>query len=377
MLQYIEIENYRSLRDFRMECGRLNVITGPNGSGKTNLYRALQLMRAMGAGGFGRAIAAEGGMASALWGGPRAPRSDGGSACLRVRAVMAPYSYEFEAGVPPKRGSLFDLVPAIRKEIVWAGSRRPAPSHVVAKRIDHQAVLAGGSGRRTVNLARSPGESMLSLLRDPREYPALAVLRDRLSGWRFYHQFRSDAESPLRQPRAGTWVSALAPDGADLVSAIASISESPMQEAFAAAVDAAFPGCSVDVIREGSVFFLTWDVPALRRRLSAGELSDGTLRYLALAAALLSPVAAEVLVLNEPESSLHPGLLTPLADLIARASERSQVWVITHSDLLAEELGRLTDIAPLHLQLENGRTVHTPLTPALLGVIDDSDDARA
>ena len=67
---------------------------------------------------------------------------------------------------------------------------------------------------------------------------------------------------------------------------------------------------------------------------------DSTRSELCLLAALLSPVPAPLLILNEPENSLHPDVLIPLADLIRRASERSQVWVTTHSialtDLLAE-----------------------------------------
>ena len=74
------------------------------------------------------------------------------------------------------------------------------------------------------------------------------------------------------------------------------------------------------------------------RPLSAAELSDGTLRYLLLAAALLSPRPPELMILNEPETSLHPDLLAPLARLIARAATRAQVIVVSHAQALAAAL---------------------------------------
>ena len=63
-------------------------------------------------------------------------------------------------------------------------------------------------------------------------------------------------------------------------------------------------------------------MPGILRPLEARELSDGTLRYLCLIAALLSPRPATLLALNEPEMSLHPELMQPLAELIVLASPR-------------------------------------------------------
>lgn len=68
------------------------------------------------------------------------------------------------------------------------------------------------------------------------------------------------------------------------------------------------------------------------------KLSDGTLRYLLWIAALLSERPAEFLVLNEPETSLHPDLLAPLGELIASAATRSQVVVVSHARALVDAL---------------------------------------
>jgi predicted ATPase len=81
------------------------------------------------------------------------------------------------------------------------------------------------------------------------------------------------------------------------------------------------------------------DQQGLLRPLSAAELSDGTLRYLLWIAVLLTPRPSALMVLNEPETSLHPDLLAPLARLIAQAAKRSQIVVVTHAEALLEQPG--------------------------------------
>src|SRR6202163_3684275 len=86
-----------------------------------------------------------------------------------------------------------------------------------------------------------------------------------------------------------------------------------------------------------------------QRVFDAGELSDGTLRYLALAGALLAYRLPGFIALNEPETSLHPDLLGPLARLIAVAAERTQIWMVTHSQPLAAALAEHAGVRPLHI----------------------------
>jgi len=70
----------------------------------------------------------------------------------------------------------------------------------------------------------------------------------------------------------------------------------------AGAVADAFPGATVDVLVEGGRFELCLNQPGLLRPLTQAELSDGTLRYLLLIAALLTPRPPPLMVLNEPEA---------------------------------------------------------------------------
>jgi len=94
----------------------------------------------------------------------------------------------------------------------------------------------------------------------------------------------------------------------------------------------------------------------LLRPLKAAELSDGTIRYLLWVAALLTPRPPELLVLNEPETSLHPDLLPPLGRLIASAAERSQVFVVTHAPKLITTLDERKDCNLIRLEKEFGET---------------------
>jgi predicted ATPase len=97
-------------------------------------------------------------------------------------------------------------------------------------------------------------------------------------------------------------------------------------------------------------------MPGVQRPFEARELSDGTLRYLCLIAALLSARSPSFIVLNEPETSIHGDLIQPLARLIAQASERSQIWVITHSEALAAHIEAETGRRPIRLEKVEGET---------------------
>jgi predicted ATPase len=133
-------------------------------------------------------------------------------------------------------------------------------------------------------------------------------------------------------------------DGADVAAALQTIRETGDAAALDLAVDLAFPGSSVTIESEGSGRLgLRLHQHGLLRPLGAAELSDGTLRYLLWAAALLAPRPAGLLVLNEPETSLHWQLLAPLAQLITAAAARSQVLMVSHSQTLINALHRATE----------------------------------
>lgn len=354
MLDTLAVANYRSLRDLVVPLRRTTVVTGPNGSGKSSLYRALRLLADMARNGAVNALAREGGLASTMWAGPGRT----GPVSLKLGFAGEDVGYAVDLGLPQERRTAFALDPEIKAEAVWAGPVL-RPASLMSDRSGPMVRVRDDDGRwRTASTTLRPYDSMISELADPRDAPELLALRDRMRAWRFYDHVRTDGAAPARQPRIGTRTTVLSHDGSDLAAAWQTIAEIGESAALAESVDAAFPGSRVQVVTDGGRFELTLQQPGMLRPLSAAELSDGTLRYLLWVAALLSPRPAGLTVLNEPEASLHPELLPALAALITRASERSQIVVVTHSAALVAALLRdgPDELSLLELTKRDGQT---------------------
>lgn len=122
----------------------------------------------------------------------------------------------------------------------------------------------------------------------------------------------------------------LADDGADLAAAVQTIVEAGFDDLHRAVAEA-FDGATVSVAANDGLFELQLQQKGMLRPLRTAELSDGTLRFLLWGAALLSPSPPSLMVLNEPETSLHPDLIAPLAAMIRSAAAVTQVVVVTHS----------------------------------------------
>ncbi|MCA1828501.1 MAG: AAA family ATPase, partial [Myxococcales bacterium] len=211
--------------------------------------------------------------------------------------------------------------------------------HVVAERRGPSAFSRDADGKRTpFPFQLWGGESMLAQIVEPQRFPLLAELRARFVSWRFYHSFRTDPDAPARQPQVGVRTPALSHDGHDLAAALCTIDDVGDGPALRESISAAFPGSSLEITAENGRFSFRLRSPGLLRPLAAAELSDGTLRFLCLLAALQSPRPPPLLALNEPETSLHPDMLEPLAGLINAAARRGQVFVVTHSERLARFL---------------------------------------
>ena len=368
MIGTLAVENYRSLRRLVVPLRELNVITGENGTGKSNLYRALRLLAGSARNGAVAALAREGGLPSTLWAGPPTPQRGGhapgrvqgtvrsGPVSLRLGFGGPAFGYAVDFGLPMRTDSAFHLDPEIKRECAWRGPvMRPAT--LLADRHGGAVRIRGSAG----SWQAAPGnlrtfDSMLSELADPQQAPDLLVLREQIRSWRFYDHVRTDAAAPARQPQVGTRTPVLSHDGSDLAAALQTIREIGDFTAMDKAVDQAFPGSRVEVVNHAGRFEVTLHQHGLVRPLSGTELSDGTLRYLLWVAALLTPRPPELLVLNEPETSLHPQLLPSLADLVVTASAGAQVVVVTHSRPLVAALQAVGDVHTVELAKEDGRT---------------------
>ena len=353
MITTLCISGYRSLRDIRLELEALNIVTGPNGSGKSSLYRALKLLAEIAHGGIVRALAIEGGVQSALWAGPtkgKAPVS------LRLGFASDDYGYAIDLGYPIPGLSEFNFDPQIKVESLWVGQVL-RPRNEVARRNGPMVKVRNASHNWDVVLnSLASFDSMMTHASDPQNAAELLTLREAMRGWRFYDHFRTDRDADVRRPQIGTRTPVLASDGHDLAAAIQTIVEIGFAEDFATALDDAFPGASVEIINDGGYFDITMSQQGLFRPLRTAELSDGTLRYLLLIAALLSPRPPALMVLNEPEMSLHPDLLPALGRLIAKVSERSQIIVVSHAPELVAAIESAASTKRIALFKNDGET---------------------
>jgi predicted ATPase len=369
MLTTLAISNYRSLRNLIVPLKGLNLITGPNGSGKSSVYRALRLLGETAQGGVITSLAREGGLQSTLWAGPEAlgrsvKRGDHAiqgtvrkeRVNLRLGFAGDDFGYAIDLGLPTPSNSAFGLDPEIKRECIWSGPiMRPA-----AMLVDRHGPLVktkGDDGEwSVVSYQLSSFDSMMAQFADPRNAPEMLALREQIRSWRFYDHFRTDVDAPARLPQIGTHTPVLSNDGADLAAALQTIREIGNPVALDSAIADAFPGSTISVENTEGRFEIAMSQHGLLRPLKAAELSDGTIRYLLWVAALLTPRPPGLLVLNEPETSLHPDLLPALGRLIISAAAQTQLFVVTHASKLIATLEKRKECNLIMLEKQFGET---------------------
>ncbi|WP_426006667.1 AAA family ATPase [Paenarthrobacter sp. NyZ202] len=366
MIRTLAIANYRSIRDLTLELHGLDVVTGANGSGKSSLYRALRLLAECAGGDNGNVVgslARDGGLPSTLWAGPEsiseamrrgevpvqgAVRREAVS--LKLGYSGDSFGYLVDLGLPVPGGGWFDqdtgrprpsafmLDPEIKREQIFSGPVA-RPGSLLVDRKGSLARLRDADGQWTELSRRlDTFQSMLTEVSDQDRAPEVLRVRDSVRSWRFYDHFRTDADAPARQAQIGTRTPVLHHSGKDLAAALQTLREVGFERKLDAAVEHAFPGSRLSVAVAEGRFSVELRQPGMLRPMSAAELSDGTLRFLLLTAALLTPRPPELMVLNEPETSLHVDLMPALAGLIVQASASSQIIVVTHSEALLAAL---------------------------------------
>jgi predicted ATPase len=388
-IREVGVAGYRSLRALRFPVGQLTVFVGPNGVGKTNLYRALQLIQAAAAGTLARELASEGGMESALWAGKRRSGKPARIALSVELAGKPPgnnepgysyevesglmHSYEVEAGLRVPTAAAFVLEPQIKEEklTLVLGGR----SQTLLERRGPAAHARDIEGKRhALGTTLLASETALGALQDAERFPDIEIIRRIMREWRFYHDLRTDRASPLRQPCLAVTTPTLASDGSDLAAVFATLVHIREDTAeLDRAIDDAFPGARLAVPSPGRTASFGLVFPDYPKRVfEAAELSDGTLRFLGLAGALLGYRLPTFVALNEPEASLHPDLMEPLARMIIRAAKRTQIWVVTHSERLAAAFAAHGNVTPRQVIKRGGETWIEGLT--LGGHFRDEED---
>ncbi|MGO1496063.1 AAA family ATPase [Agrococcus casei] len=332
MMQTLAVEGYRSISSLVLGLERLTVVTGANGTGKSNLYRSLQLLADCGQGRMISSLARSGGLGSVRFAGEGPQPSP---VSLRLGFASDSIGYAIDIGLPQVGDSMFRHDPEIKQEHIFAGDvLRPATTLLERRR----GLVKADGVRLQQNMPA--WQSVLDEQAGNESVPEAGAVRRELRSWRFHDAFRTDANAPARRPQVATRSFRLDDDGANLAAVLQTTIENGGEAEIAlAAVHHAFKGSTLEIQGDASGLVAGLRQSGLARVMTAGELSDGTLQFLLLVAALTSVESPGLLVLNEPERSLHSSLMPALARLITQTSERTQTIVVTHHADLTRLLG--------------------------------------
>jgi predicted ATPase len=357
LLKSIKLTNFLSFGEpaEAVELLPLNVVIGPNGSGKSNLIEALELIRSAPKD-LLTPIRDGGGVRDWLWKG--APTKN---PAATIDAV-----FDNPKGPVPLRYVLSFTEVAQRFEILDERVENESPDVGHDKpyfyyRFEngHGVLNVKGRERRLQHEEIDPTESILAQRKDPDQYPELTYLGNVFARIRIYREWSFGRYTPPRLPEKADlpndW---LEPDASNLGLVLNRLRREPaVKKRLLEALRALYEGIDdYDVQIEGGtvqVFFQEgrFTVPATR-------LSDGTLRYLCLLAILCHPNPPPLVCIEEPELGLHPDVLPTLADLLKDASERTQIIVTTHSDVLVDALtDRPETVLVAEKTVESGTTL--------------------
>ena len=327
----------------------LNVLIGPNGSGKSNLIEALELLSATPRD-FAATVRDGGGPAEWLW--------KGGEAIgpAEIEAVL-------ENGTPTDRPLRYRLrFTAVQSrvevvdEAVEEAERDPhrpyatdvffyyrfQQGHPVINVLDHST--GGSIERRLQREDLLPDQSVLAQRKDPEQYPEVTWTGRRLGAIHTFREWTFGRYVPLRQPQpADLPEDRLLPDSRNLALVLNQI-EHAGEVRLNQLLRQFFPRFErmSTRISGGAVQFYLHE-SGFRAPIPATRLSDGTIRFIAILATLLSPSPPPLVCIEEPELGLHPDAVALLADLLVDASERTQLVVTTHSDALVSALTNQPD----------------------------------
>jgi len=318
-LRRIELKNLLSFGPDSpaLELENLNILIGANGSGKSNLIQALSLLRATPMSPSTRmdvqSVVAQGGASEWVWKGcPTGPVS--------INAFIGSGKAElrhFLSFMPDSNGL------HLREERIEAWGQQ------LLKSVDNST-----NGSSSVL-------SVLAKFRDPKRYPEYTRLTESYEKVRIYRDWRFGPKTNIRGPQViGLLDDQLDEGFFNLYLFLARIIGSPdTKKAILHGLKHLYDGVTdfdLKTYLDTGTIHLFFKEGAFQ--IPASRLSDGTLHYLCLLAILCDPDPPPLICIEEPELGLHPDILPKLADLLIDASERTQLIVTTHSDLLVDAM---------------------------------------
>jgi predicted ATPase len=336
----------------------LNVLIGPNGAGKSNLLEAVELLRATPTA-FADAIRDGGGVREWIWKGQDAKDKAAIEALVNAKKPIPDLRYRLVFAPSGQRTEVLD------EAIEEIDKRFPYEKDVFfyyrfqrGRPVLNIRDTSGGYTRRSLKREELvPDESVLSQRKGSDVYPEVTWLGQQFARIQSFREWSIGRYVPLRQPQpADLPTDVLLSDSRNLGLILNELEHSDTAPEFYHLLSRFLPRFQrfSTRIQGGTVQFYLHEV-GLKSPVPATRLSDGTIRFLAMLALLLSPEPPPLLCMEEPELGLHPDAVSLLADLLVDASARTQLIVTTHSDAL---VSALTDQADSVLVCENrGGTV--------------------
>ena len=318
----------------------LNVLIGPNASGKSNLIEVLSLLHAAPRN-LQTPIREGGGVRDWLWKGAEVAPTGTVEATLSIRKPM-PVRYRLSFTETSARFELKDEVVEDERPTI---PNEEQPYFYYRYQEGHPVLNVKGEPNAPRQLMREDvklDQSILSQRRDPDTYPELTALADLFEHMSFYREFHVGRHTPPRLPQqADLQQDRLLEDASNLGLVLNDLLNQPMvkhhllerMRDFYPLIEEVFTSLS-----SGGTVQIFFHEKGLRHAVPATRLSDGSLRYLCLLALLCHPTPPPVICIEEPEVGLHPDVIPEIAKLLVEAAKRSQIFVTTHSDILVDAL---------------------------------------
>ena len=331
----LRVQGYRSLSEVTWNPGSLNVLIGPNASGKSNLLRVFELISASAEGKLASRIQSEGGLSALLWDG-QAPLLE---VCLEMLQHEARrdslYKYQFQLAILGTAGGY-----QFRHELLTGDhyGQPPVVRTIVKRKFRHAEIFDDRRG--TIIPVEEPfpeEETLLSVTAGPLGANKLSYqLQRELASWRIYQSLDTGFSSVIRQAAIARRETVVDRDGKNLIQVVHTLYSEHRE--FKHEINQAMTAAFGDEFEE-LVFAPAADQRiqmrvrwrSLRREQSAADLSDGTLRFLFLLAVLGNPDPPSLIAIDEPETGLHPSMLPIVAEYAVAASKKTQVIFTTHS----------------------------------------------
>ncbi len=343
----------------------LNVLIGPNASGKSNVIEAISLLQAA-PDDIREPISSGGGINEWLWkGGEKKPEAEIEAVVDRGKKLALRHLVRI-AGP----SDVFELVRESITDSPDTGDS--AGEHYQYRR--GQARLwsrdQGESQRQLTANELRPNHSILAQIKDPDRYAPLTYLGIEFNRIRIFKDWDASRDGDLRRAQLPDLESGfLSEDAKNLALVINDLQNRPgLEERLNEELRRFYPRAKKITVRIlGGTVQLQLHEEGLRDPIPATRMSDGTLRYLCLLSILLHPDPPPLVCIEEPEIGLHPDIVVRLAHLMQEASERMQLIVTTHSDALVATLSSVPVAVAICERDENGSTTIRRLSREGLG----------